>query len=175
MQIWRLGGWENFVGKWEELVFNALDSRRFWPTPTCIWQLTPDWCCRIIITTDCVFSALFTVAKITVVWKVCLTNWCYVLVLLCAELLVSFESAMFLGSITKALLVVSASVHSFFLYLQSCCSITLTALLVLWNLLCIFAHMSKNECFHNDTVCILSLVSAVVLCLCGIVSVVLVV
>ena len=24
MQIWRLGGCENFVGKWEELVFNAL-------------------------------------------------------------------------------------------------------------------------------------------------------
>ena len=28
----------------------------------------------------------------------------------------SFESAMFLGSITKALLVVSASVHSFFVF-----------------------------------------------------------
>ena len=24
MQIWRLGGCENFVGKWKELVFNAL-------------------------------------------------------------------------------------------------------------------------------------------------------
>ena len=24
MQIWRLGGCENFVGKWEELVFNEL-------------------------------------------------------------------------------------------------------------------------------------------------------
>ena len=67
MQIWRLGGWENFVGKWEEIIglFNALDSRRFWPTPTCIWQLTLDWRCRRIITTGWVFSVLFTVAKIT--------------------------------------------------------------------------------------------------------------
>jgi len=24
MQIWKLGGCENFVGKWKELVFNAL-------------------------------------------------------------------------------------------------------------------------------------------------------